>query len=357
MNYLSEKAGSIIPYVPGEQPRDKKYIKINTNENPYPISPAAAGAAAAALADSPLYPDPEAVLLKSVIARREGLDIDEVFCSNGSDEALAFSFLAFFNRDKEILFPDITYSFYPVYARLFDIPFSTIPLDGEFRIDTDKYMQDNGGIIFPNPNAPTGIFLPLAHIERLLEYNLDKAVVIVDEAYIAFGGESAARLIKKYPNLLVVRTMSKSHSMAGLRVGYCLGDCTLIDGLNRIKNSFNSYVVDRCAMAAAAAGLSDEKYYLDTSRRIIATRERVSAELVKMGFKVLPSAANFIFSSPPNGNAQELYAFLREHGVLVRYFTGDRVDKFIRVTIGTDEQMDEFIRITELFIKTFKEKR
>lgn len=350
MNYLSEKARSIVPYTPGEQPRDKKYIKINTNENPYPISPAAAQAAQAALADSPLYPDPEAVQLKEVIARREGLDISQVFCSNGSDEALAFSFMAFFDKSKKVLFSDITYSFYPVYARLFGIAYETVPLDENFQIDVDKYMKDNGGIIFPNPNAPTGIFLPLVKIEELLEYNLDKAAVIVDEAYIAFGGESAAGLINKYPNLLVVRTLSKSHSMAGLRVGYCLGNSALIDGLNRIKNSFNSYVVDRCAMAAAAAGLADEEYYNQTSRKIMATRERVRNRLLELGFSVLPSAANFIFISPPGQDARGLYSFLREHGVLVRYFEGERVDKFIRVTIGTDEQMNEFLRIAELFL-------
>lgn len=351
MDYLSKKARSIIPYIPGEQPRERKYIKINTNENPYPISPAAVRAAQRALEDSPLYPDPEASELKRVIARREGLDISQVFCSNGSDEALALSFLAFFNRGSRILFPDITYSFYPVYARLFDIDYEAVPLDAEFKIDINKYMRANGGIVFPNPNAPTGIFMPVSELEKLAEYNLNQAVVIVDEAYIAFGGESAVRLIEKYPNLLIVRTMSKSHSMAGLRVGYCLGNQSLIEGLNRIKNSFNSYVVDRCAMAAAAAGLADETYYAGIARKIMGTRERVGESLIRMGFKVLPSAANFIFASPPGGDARGLYEFLRLNGVLVRYFEGERVNKFIRVTIGTDEQMDEFLRITELFIK------
>lgn len=350
MNYLSEKARSIIPYIPGEQPRDKKYIKINTNENPYSISPAAAEAAKAALADSALYPDPDALQLKKVIAEREGLATDNVFCSNGSDEALALAFLAFFNKDKRILFPDITYSFYPVYARLFDIQYETVPLDSDFQINEADYLKDNGGIIFPNPNAPTGIYMPLDRLERLLEYNLEKAVVIVDEAYIAFGGESAAGLIKKYPNLLVVRTMSKSHSMAGLRIGYCLGDAELIEGLDRIKNSFNSYVLDRCAMAAAAAGLSDTGYYDRVADRIIATRERVAGTLKEMGFKVLPSAANFIFISPPVKNAKKLYEFMREQGILIRYFSGSRVEDFVRVTIGTDEQMNEFLRAAKLFI-------
>lgn len=350
MNYLSEKARSIIPYIPGEQPRDKKYIKINTNENPYPISPAAAEAAKAALADSALYPDPDALQLKKVIARREGLETDNVFCSNGSDEALALAFLAFFNKDKKILFPDITYSFYPVYARLFDIQYETVPLADDFQINENDYLRDNGGIIFPNPNAPTGIYMPLNRLERLLEYNLDKAAVIVDEAYIAFGGESAAGLIKKYPNLLVVRTMSKSHSMAGLRIGYCLGSAELTEGLERVKNSFNSYVLDRCAMAAAAAGLSDDKYYAAVAERIIAARERTADKLKEMGFKVLPSAANFIFISPPVKSAKELYAFMREQGILIRYFSGPRVENFVRVTIGTDEQMNEFLRAAKLFI-------
>ena len=279
------------------------------------------------------------------------MDISQVFCSNGSDEALALSFLAFFNQGSRILFPDITYSFYPVYARLFDIDYEAVPLDAEFKIDINKYMKANGGIVFPNPNAPTGIFMPVSELEKLAEYNLNQAVVIVDEAYIAFGGESAVRLIEKYPNLLIVRTMSKSHSMAGLRVGYCLGNQSLIEGLNRIKNSFNSYVVDRCAMAAAAAGLADETYYAGIARKIMGARERVGESLIRMGFKVLPSAANFIFASPPGGDARGLYEFLRLNGVLVRYFEGERVNKFIRVTIGTDEQMDEFLRITELFIK------
>jgi len=349
MNYLSQKANSIKPYTPGEQPQDKRYIKINTNENPYPMSPLAQKAAEAALCDAPLYPDPNATKLLAAVAKTEGVSPDQVFAANGSDELLAFCFQAFFNPDKPVFFPDITYSFYPVYANLFNIPYEEIPLNEQFQIDITDYKKPNGGIIFPNPNAPTGVALSLKAIEELLSYNLDKAVVIIDEAYVAFGAQTAVPLVKTYPNLLVVRTMSKSHSMAGMRVGYAIGQPHLVQGLNIIKNSFNSYVVDRVAAAAAEASLLDTGYTKEVTKKIIRTRERVVKQLAELGYEVLPSLTNFIFIRNNAFTAQEQYDYLRENGVLVRYFNHPRVSRFIRVTIGTDSQMDEFIRLLKAY--------
>lgn len=345
MNYLSALAKGICPYVPGEQPQDKQYIKINTNENPYPPSEKVMQAMQQAVNDDlRRYPDPEATLLRNTIADSEGLSADNVFCGNGSDEVLAMCFLAFFNKDKQILFPDISYTFYPVYAQLFQIDYKMVEVDERFNIVNSHYMVDNGGIIFPNPNAPTGIFKTLDEIEQLCQYNLSKGVVIVDEAYIGFGGESAVSLINKYDNLLVVRTLSKSHSLAGLRLGYALGNKQLIDGLNRIKNSFNSYVCDRVAQAGAIAAILDKEYYESTGRKIILTREEVTMNLASLGFNVLPSKANFVFIHHDKINAKELYLYLKDNGVLVRYFDKPRIDSFLRVTIGTLDEMKIFIK-------------
>lgn len=344
MDYLSPLARGITPYVAGEQPQDKRYIKINTNENPYPPSPRALAAMAAALNDNlRLYPDPVCTPLAQAIARAEGLQKEQIYIGNGSDEVLAVCFQAFYDPAKTILFPDISYSFYPVYAALFGIAYERVPLDGDFTIQNKDYQKPNGGILFPNPNAPTGIYKPLEEIEELCQYNLDKAVVIVDEAYIAFGGESARHLLEKYPNLLIVRTLSKSHSLAGLRVGYALGSPELIEGLERIKNSFNSYVCDRVAMAGAAAAIADDEYYSAANQKVISTRERVTARLRDWGFSVLPSKANFVFATRPGTDAKALYLFLKERGVLVRYFAQPRIDGFLRITIGTDEEMDIFL--------------
>lgn len=348
MNYLSKKANTLEPYTPGEQPQDKRYIKLNTNENPYPMSPLAYKAAVKALNSAALYPDPEATAIKQAVAKIEGVEADEVFAANGSDEVLAFAYQAFFDKDKEILFPDITYSFYPVYARMFDIPYRQIPLTENYEIDITPYKTPNGGILIANPNAPTGISLPLEAIRQLAEYNLGSAVVIVDEAYVAFGAESAVKLIKDYPNVLVVRTMSKSHSMAGLRVGYAIGQKHLIQGLNTVKNCINSYVVDRVATAAAAQSLLDTQHTQEVITKIINTREWVSERLKELGYKVLPSSANFIFITRGE-NAKACYEYLRQNGVLVRYFNKPRIDQFLRVSIGTDEQMTEFIRIIKAF--------
>jgi len=338
--YWSDVVKRLEPYVPGEQPKDKKYIKLNTNENPYPPSPAVIEAIEGAADGSlRLYPDPNCDALREIAAKYYGVEKENVFVGNGSDELLAFSFMAFFNPGKAILFPDITYSFYPVYARLFNIDYKTVPLDSEFNIPVELFNQDNGGIIFPNPNAPTGRCLDLEQVRSILEHNPD-SVVVVDEAYIAFGGESAVGLTGRYPNLLVIQTLSKSHSLAGLRVGFAIGHRDLVEGINRVKNSVNSYTLDRIALAGAAEALKDSSYFEKTRSRIMATRERVTAGLRNMGFRVIDSLANFVFISHPEARAAELFARLREKGILVRYFNMPRIDNYLRVTIGTDEEMD-----------------
>jgi len=342
--YWSDIAKSITPYVPGEQPKDKKYIKLNTNENPYKPSDVVIEAIkSAACEDLRLYPDPNCEELLSAIANYYNLKREEIFVGNGSDEILAFCFQAFFNPGKPILFPDITYSFYPVYSRLYNIDYKLIPLDEQLNIRVDGYFVENGGIIFPNPNAPTGTCLSIGQIREILEHNTNN-VVIVDEAYIDFGGESAIKLINEYPNLLVVKTLSKSHSLAGLRVGYALGNEKLIEALKRIKNSFNSYTLDRLAIAGAVEAIKDEKYFIETRTRVINTRERISSELTKSGFNVINSKANFLFISHPDFSAKEIFDELRQRGILVRYFNLPRISEYLRVSIGTDEDMDRFLK-------------
>lgn len=343
--YLSELAKNIEPYVPGEQPKDKKYIKLNTNENPYPPSSKTLKAMSDAInSDLRLYPDPECDELKRTAANYYGLKPEQVFVGNGSDEVLAFSFAAFYTG-KKILFPDITYSFYPVYANLFNVEYETIPLvDETFQISVEDYLKYNEGIIIPNPNAPTGRFLEIKEIERVLNKNIN-SVVIIDEAYIDFGGESAVELIHQYPNLLVIHTLSKSRSLAGLRVGFAFGNEALIDGLNRIKNSFNSYTLDRIAQKGAIAALEDEAYFNETRKKIIQTRETTTKELIKLEFKVIESKANFVFITHKDLEAKTLFERLREKGILVRYFSKPRIDNYLRVSIGTDEEMDTFIKI------------
>lgn len=332
------------PYIPGEQPQDKKYIKLNTNENPYPPSPKAISAIKSAVDERlRLYPDPECRELRQAIAAFHGISSEQVFVGNGSDEVLAFAFLSFFNPEKTILFPDITYSFYPVYAALFKNKYRVIPLNVDFTIPVASFLEPNGGIIFPNPNAPTGIYLPLESIELIARKNPNSAVII-DEAYIAFGGESADKLILEYPNLLIIRTLSKSHSLAGLRSGYALGAKGLIDGLNRVKSSVNSYTLDRLALAGAKEAILDANYLTMTQNKVIATRQIVSQRLAELGFKVLPSQANFIFASHPTYRAADLYHGLRENGILVRYFDKPRIDNYLRVSIGCDEDMDVFLQ-------------
>lgn len=340
----SKRIQELEAYVPGEQPKDKKYIKLNTNENPYPPSPKAIAAMKAAVSeDMRLYPDPECFALAAAVAERFGVEKEQVFVGNGSDEVLAMCFPAFFDTDKTILFPDITYSFYPVYAELYQVPYRTVPLSEDFTVPVEELLVPNGGIIIANPNAPTGIALPLASIERIAAGNPD-SVVIVDEAYVDFGGESALPLINRYPNVLVVRTTSKAYSLAGLRVGWAMGDKGLIAALNTVKNSINSYTLDRIAIVGGAAAIADEEYFKGCCEKVIATRERSIAALRELGFRCLPSSANFIFAAPEKADAEELFGKLRESGILVRYFKKPRINEFLRISVGTDEEMDALIR-------------
>lgn len=341
--FWSPLTASLEPYVPGEQPKDKKYIKLNTNENPYPPSAKAIAAMNAVInEDLRLYPDPSCEVLVDTLARKFGLQSNQVFVGNGSDEILAFAFASFFDPAKPVLFPDITYSFYKVYAKFYGITPKLIPINEQFEIEIDNYKGEHGGIIMPNPNAPTANELPLSDIKALLEQNPNQ-VVIIDEAYVDFGSQSAVSLIDQYPNLLVIQTLSKSRSLAGLRVGFAFGSQELIEGLNRTKNSFNSYTLDRVALAGAVAAIEDEAYFAETTKKVIATRERVLAELTELGFVCTKSKANFVFIRHPQIDANQLFAGLREKGVLVRYFASPRIDQYLRVSIGTDEEMDQFL--------------
>jgi len=343
-SYWSRKAKEITAYVPGEQPKDRRYIKLNTNENPYPPSPKVIEAIKAAADDTlRLYPDPTCDELRATIAGYYKLKKDQVFIGNGSDELLAFAFPAFFEpAANPVLFAEVTYSFYPVYAAFFNINYRLVPMDDEFNIAEEGYCQDNGGIIIANPNAPTGKGVSRKMIERVLERNNDN-VVIVDEAYIDFGGESSVPLIGNYPNLLIIKTLSKSRSLAGLRVGYALGNAGLIEGMIRIKDSINSYTVDRLALAGAIEAIKDDVYFQETKTKIIQTRKLVTAKLTKIGFNVIPSQANFIFAESRQCPGNILFERLREKGILVRYFNKPRIDNFIRITIGTDTEMDCFL--------------
>lgn len=347
--YWSDVVQNLEPYVPGEQPKDKTYIKLNTNENPYPPSPnVLAAIQQAANENLRLYPTPTCDELRTGIAHYHGLKTEQVFVGNGSDELLAFSFLAFFNPGSAILFPDITYSFYPVYCALFHIDYTLIPLDEDFSIPVEKFFEKNGGIIFPNPNAPTGKSISLKSIAEIAEHNANQ-VVIIDEAYIDFGGESAVKLIEHYPNLLIIQTLSKSRSLAGLRVGFAMGHKDLIEALDRVKNSINSYTLDRVALAGALESFKDEGYFQDARQKVIATREKTALKLEAMGFRIIPSKANFIFISHPSISAEQLYQQLREKGILVRYFNKARIDNFLRVSIGTEEEMECFLQgLTEI---------
>jgi len=337
--YWSDIVHRLTPYVPGEQPKLQNLVKLNTNENPYGPSPKVIAALQAEAADSlRLYPDPDSSRLKVAIADYHGLQPSQVFVGNGSDEVLAHVFQALLKHDQPLLFPDITYSFYPVYCGLYGIEYETVPLNTQFEIAVQDYMRPNGGIIFPNPNAPTGIPLPLADIERLLQANT-KSVVVIDEAYVDFGTESAVSLVNQYPNLLVTHTYSKSRSLAGLRVGYAVGDAGLIEALMRVKDSFNSYPIDRFAEAGAIAAIQDEDFFQQTRQQVMASREQLVAEMTAMGFEVLPSGANFIFARHPQYSGEQLAAGLREQAVIVRHFKKPaRIAEFLRITIGDDSQ-------------------
>ncbi|NLY19370.1 MAG: histidinol-phosphate transaminase [Clostridiaceae bacterium] len=341
--FWSKTTKCITPYVPGEQPRDKKYIKLNTNENPYPPSTRVYDAIRDANNSSiRLYPDPDATELKSALSAYYKVGADEVFVGNGSDEVLAFCFPAFFNREDAICFLDITYSFYPVYAEFFGVDYKTVSLRSDFTVPLDDFPECTRGIFLANPNAPTGIALDVTEIEALVE-RLPNTLIIVDEAYVDFGARSMVEITKKHDNLLVVQTFSKSRQMAGLRVGYAIGNTGLIEGLKRIKNSFNSYTLDRIAQKAAVAALEDDQYFIRTCEKIIKTREDAAKKLMELGFKVLPSKANFLFISHDKFSGKEIFSGLKREGILVRHFPRPRIDNWLRITIGTDEEMNILI--------------
>lgn len=332
------------PYVPGEQPKMQRLVKLNTNENPYGPSPKVLEVIRQQVDDSlRLYPDPESEQLRGVIGDYYGVSPEQVFVGNGSDEVLAHIFQALLKQDRPILFPDITYSFYPVYCGLYGVESRTVPLTDTFEINPEDYLAPNGGVIFPNPNAPTGRFLPLGDVERIVSGNPD-SVVVVDEAYVDFGGDSAISLVDRYPNLLVTQTLSKARSLAGLRVGLAIGHRDLVEALNRVKNSFNSYPLDRLAQAGAVAAFEDQVWFDDTRRQVMAERGRVTAAMAEMGFDVLPSAANFIFCQHKTAAGEDLAARLRGRGIIVRHFNKPRIDNFLRITIGTAGQNDELLR-------------
>jgi histidinol-phosphate aminotransferase len=347
--FWSQVVRELEPYVPGEQPQIDGLIKLNTNESPYPPSPKVIDLMTHDAIDRlRLYPDPNSKKLKSTIASYYGVNAEQVFVGNGSDEVLALAFMAFFQQSQPLLFPDISYSFYPVYCKLFGINFDTIPLRDDYTINFSDYPTANGGVIFPNPNAPTAIGTSLEHIAALLQKNIE-SVVIVDEAYIDFGGETAISLVNKYPNLLIVQTLSKSRSLAGLRVGFAVGHKDLIEALDRVKNSFNSYPIDRLAEAATVVAFEDDIYFKACRDKIIATREWTMRELEKLGFNVLPSKANFLFAQPAGKDAESVAQYLREHKILVRYFNKPRISQFLRITIGTDEQMRAMVDVLKSF--------
>ncbi|AOA59375.1 histidinol-phosphate transaminase [Acinetobacter larvae] len=339
--FWSPEVRQLEPYVPGEQPKIDNLLKLNTNENPYPPSPKVVAAVQQLLQHDAaclrLYPDPDASALKQAIATQQGVDSTHVFVGNGSDEVLAHIFKAFFRQPRPLLYPDISYSFYPVYSQFFAIESKMIALNEHFEIDVEDYQQANGGIIIANPNAPTSIALPLQQIERLLQAHPD-SVVVIDEAYVDFGAESAVSLVTRYENLLVCQTTSKSRSLAGLRVGYAIAQPHLIQALEAVKNSFNSYPIDRFAIAAAVASFQDQDYFAARCQQVIEDREQLIAQLSALGFEVLPSKANFIFARHPAHDAADLAQQLREHGIIVRYFNKARIDQFLRITVGTPAQ-------------------
>ncbi|MBB4006204.1 histidinol-phosphate transaminase [Allorhizobium taibaishanense] len=334
---------TLTPYVAGEQPKQGGLIKLNTNESPYGPSPLAIAAIKEASDDAlRLYPDPTGLALRQAIAASHGLDAEEIFVGNGSDEVLAHTFQALLNHERDLLFPDITYSFYPTYCRLYGIGFRTVPLDDAMRVRIEDYGPDCGAIILPNPNAPTGIALPLADIEALVLAHPQK-VVVIDEAYVDFGAESAVSLIRSCPNLLVVQTFSKSRGLAGLRVGFAMGQRHLIEALERVKDSFNSYPLDRLAQAGALASWQDQEWFTRHRDMLIASRERLSLSLQQLGFTILPSSANFVFARHTDRKGAELLQALRDRGVLVRRFGSERIEDFLRISIGTDEECDRLL--------------
>ena len=349
-SFWSARISNLTPYTPGEQPRDRQFVKLNTNECPYPPSPRAVDAIRAAAGDSlRLYPDPECAAPRAAIARREGLDIQQVFCGNGSDEVLAFAFQAFFDPDRDVVFPRITYSFYPVYTDFFGLRRREAPMNPDFSDPIDLLCGQNGGVVLANPNAPTGIAVPRDTVERLLRANPD-VVVIVDEAYVDFGAESAVPLIGQYPNLLVVQTASKSRALAGLRTGWAMGQPHLINALRCVRDCINSYTLDRPAQAGLAAAIEDEDYFQSIRTRVTATRERTANALRQRNFLVLPSQANFLFIRHPERAGRDLAGGLRDLGVLVRRWDRPEIQDWLRVSIGTDADMETLLNALDSLI-------
>ena len=341
--FWSDLVKNLTPYVPGEQPKVDNLIKLNTNENPYAPSPKVLQAIASANGERlKLYPDPNALELKQAIAEYYGVEVNQVFVGNGSDEVLAHTFQGLLKHSKPLLYPDISYSFYPTYCKLYGIHQEMIPLRADFSIDVEDFIRPNGGIIFPNPNAPTGKLLALKDIEKLLKKNTG-SVVVVDEAYIDFGGETAIKLINKYDNLLVTQSFSKSRSLAGLRVGCAVGHPVLIEALERVKNSFNSYPMDLLAIKGGVAALQDQDYFNKTCQAIIDTRQTTTKGLEALGFEVVPSAANFVFAKHPDKDAAAIFQALREQAIVVRYFNKPRISQHLRITIGTDAEMQALL--------------
>ena len=351
MKKWEDNIRKVVPYTPGEQPNQPDMIKLNTNENPYPPAPGVEKALKEMDMDAMrLYPDPAAYDLVHAIAQMYSLKDEQVFVGVGSDDVLAMSFLTFFNSEKPVLFPDITYSFYDVWADLFKIPYERPALDENFHIKKEDYFRENGGVIFPNPNAPTGVEMQLEDVEEIIRHNQD-VIVIVDEAYVDFGGKSALPLIEKYDNLLVVQTFSKSRSLAGMRIGFACGNEKLIKYLNDVKYSFNSYTMDRTALAAGVAAVKDQAYFQETCNKIIETREWTKKELKALGFSFQDSKANFIFATHESCPAKELFGALREKHIYVRYFPKDRIDNHLRITIGTDKEMKKLVEFLKEYLQ------
>lgn len=340
----------IEPYVPGEQSREKNIVKINANENSYPPSPEAIKAINEFDCNRlRFYPDANALEFKKALAEFYGVSVENVFLGNGSDDVLALSFQAFFNSDKPIAYPDITYSFYPVWCRLFNIPYKNYPLDDNFRINPEDYKEQNGGVVIPNPNAPTSLGEGREFIERIMEYNKD-SVVIIDEAYVDFGGYSSVELTKKYENLLITGTFSKSRSLAGMRIGYAIGSKTLISVLEAVKNSYNSYTLNSVSMAAGTAAIKDRAYFESTVSKVIATRQRVAEELRALGFTVLNSQTNFLFATHNAISIKDYFEWLKAQKVFIRYFNLPRINNYVRITIGTDDEMNVFLNKTKEYL-------
>ena len=340
----------IEPYIPGEQSKEKNIVKLNANENPYPPSPKVFEAIKNFDCNAlRFYPDANASAFKQAMAEYYGVEAENVFLGNGSDDVLALCFQAFFNGNKPIAFPDITYSFYPVWCRLFRIPYKNYPLNNDFRINIEDYREENGGVVIPNPNAPTSLGEGRGFIEKLMEYNAD-SIVIIDEAYVDFGCYSSVELTKKYDNLIVTGTFSKSRSLAGMRIGYAIASQELISVLEAVKNSYNSYTVNSVSMAAGTAAIRDKEYFENTVSKVIATRERVGKEMRKLGFTVLDSQTNFIFATHDSKNMKDYFEWLKTQKVFIRYFNLPRIDNYVRITVGTDDEMDVFLEKTKAYL-------